>query len=74
MQNVYGTQSPQEPALELLARELQVSIDEVTSIYSVELSKLEVDANVKRYLHIFAIRKVRETLNQVSPEKRPFGS
>jgi len=67
----HSKQSHQEPALVFLARESQVSIDEVALLYENELSKLEVGARVQSFLPIFAIRKVREMLSQRNNGKRP---
>jgi hypothetical protein len=54
----------QGPAIELIARESQVSIDGVARLYTNELAKLEVGARIRGFLHIFALRKVREMLRQ----------
>ena len=54
----------QGPAIELIARESQMSIDGVARLYTNELAKLEVGARIRGFLHIFALRKVREMLRQ----------
>ena len=48
MYKEYDKQSSQEPALEFLARELHVPIDEVASLYNNELARLKADASVDR--------------------------
>src|ERR1019366_256103 len=64
----------QGPAIELIARESQMSIDGVTRLYENELAKLEVGARIRGFLHIFAIRKVREMLRQRDAGTRPIAA
>lgn len=61
--------SHQERAVEFLAQESHVSIDDVARLYENELAKLAVGAHTTSYLPIFAIRKVREMLHQHSTGK-----
>jgi hypothetical protein len=72
MHTEHSNQSHPEPALVFLARESQVSLDEVALLYENELSKLEVGARIQNFLPIFAVRKVREMLLQRSNGKRPL--
>jgi hypothetical protein len=58
--------SNHQRAIEFVARESQVPINEVAQLYEDERAELEVDARITRFLPIFAIRKVRETLRQRS--------
>ena len=60
------------PAIECLAQESQVSVDDVARLYANELAKLEVGARIRSFLPIFAIKKVREVLRLRSAEKRPI--
>jgi hypothetical protein len=56
-------QSQQELAVQFLAKESHVPIEEVRRLYGSEMAKLEVGARVRVFLPIFAIRKVRERLS-----------
>ena len=58
-------QSSEPRRIEALALESQVSIDTVLELYEDECAKLEAVAKVKSYLPIFAIRNVRERLDQL---------
>ena len=59
----YDTQSPQYPAVEFLAKELHMPVDDVASLYGKELAKLTIGARVTAFLSIFAIRNVRRGLH-----------
>lgn len=59
---MHDTQSPQDPAVEFLAKELHMPIDDVASLYGKELAKLTIGARVTAFLSIFAIRNVRTML------------
>ena len=48
----------------VLAAESHLPIDEVAQLYASELEKLAVGAHVTGFLPIFAIRNVREMLEQ----------
>ncbi len=50
-------------ALELISRKCHVSQKEVTRLYEDELAHLGADARITRFLPIFAMRKVEETLH-----------
>jgi hypothetical protein len=63
--------SHQQRAIEFLAQESQVPINEVAQLYEDERAELEVGARLTGFLPIFAIRKVREMLRRRSTGKRP---
>ena len=63
--------SHQQRAIEFLAQESQVPINEVAQLYEDERAGLEVGARITGFLPIFAIRKVREMLRRRSAGKRP---
>jgi hypothetical protein len=56
--------SPHERAIELLARESQVPVDQVAQLYEDARAQLEVGARIRGFLGIFAIRNVRKMLRQ----------
>ena len=56
--------SHHQRALEFLARESQVPVDDVALLYEDARAKLEAGARIRSFLGIFAIRNVRETLRQ----------
>jgi hypothetical protein len=74
MYTEHGKLFHQRPAIELLARESQVPVDGVTRLYENELAKLAVGARIRNFLHIFAIRKVREMLRQHDAGTRPLAA
>jgi hypothetical protein len=53
-------------AVELLAHESHVPIDDIAQLYGNELAKLEAGARIKSFLPIFALRNVRDKLRQRS--------
>jgi hypothetical protein len=57
-------ENPRRHAIEFLAREAQVPVDEVAQLYEDARTKLEVGARIKGFLGIFAIRNVRTTLRR----------
>ena len=61
-----GKKSHQQQAIEFMAQESQVPIDEVARLYEDERAELEAGARLTGFLPIFAIRKVREILRQRS--------
>jgi hypothetical protein len=69
MHGEHGKLFHQGPAIALLARESKVSIDSVARLYAKELAKLEIGARIRGFLHIFAIKKVREILLQHGANK-----
>ena len=56
----------QQRAIEFLARESQVPINEVAQLYEDERAVLAVGARITGFVPIFAIRKVREILRRRS--------
>jgi hypothetical protein len=59
-----STHSQRERAVEVLAQESRAPIDDVAQLYGKELAKLEVDARIKSFIPIFALRNVRDLLRQ----------
>jgi hypothetical protein len=51
-------------AIEFLARESRLPIDEVAQLYEDAHAELEVGARIKGFLGIFALRNVRTVLRQ----------
>jgi hypothetical protein len=60
----HKTQSDQYLGIEYLAKESHESIDNVSLLYGKELEKLSMDARIKTFIPIFALRNVREILDQ----------
>jgi uncharacterized protein DUF3562 len=65
----HSTGSHQQRAIEFLAQESQVPINEVAQLYEEARAKLEVGARIRSFLGIFAFRNVRKMLRQRSPGK-----
>ena len=63
--------SYQQRAIEFLAKESQMPIDEVARLYEDKRAELAVGARLAGFVPIFAIRKVREMLRQRSTGTRP---
>lgn len=61
-----GKKSSQERAIELLAQESQVPVDEVARLYNDEWTELEDGARITGFLAIFTTRNVREMLRRRS--------
>ncbi|MBC8120078.1 MAG: DUF3562 domain-containing protein [Burkholderiaceae bacterium] len=59
-----NTQANQQRVIEFLLRESKLPIDEVAHLYEDEIAELSVDATIKSFVPIFAIRNVQETLCQ----------
>ncbi len=66
-----GRKSSQERAIELLAQESQVPVDEVARLYRNEWAVLEDGARITGFVAILATRNVRETLRRRRIGKRP---
>jgi len=62
--------STHERAVEALARQAHVPIDQVAQLYAHELAVLEVGAHITSFLTILTTRKVREILRQRSHPAR----
>jgi Protein of unknown function (DUF3562) len=57
-------QSDQYLGIEYLARESHESIEEVAQLLKNEIAKLSIDAHIKTFIPIFALRNIRELLHQ----------
>ena len=55
-------ESQRQRACEFLARESQVSLDEVKRLYEDEWARLALDARMTDYLSVFTVRNVRNRL------------
>ena len=66
-----GKKSHQERAIELLAQESQVPVDEVARLYRNEWAELEDGARITGFVAILATRNVREMLRRRRIGKRP---
>ena len=62
--------SHDQRAIEFLARESQVPVNEVARLYENALAELGVGARIRSFLGIFAIRSVRKMLRERSPRQR----
>ena len=71
MPTTYSRESHHERAIEILARESQVPINEVARLYDDARAKLEVGARIRSFLGIFAFRNVRKMLRQRRSGKPP---
>ena len=56
--------SHQQQAIEVLARESQVPVNEVARLYEDARAELEIGARIRGFLGIFALRNVRKMLRQ----------
>lgn len=63
-----SARSHHQRAIERLARESQVPVNEVAQLYEDARTRLEVGARIRGFLGIFALRNVRKILRQ----RRPF--
>jgi Protein of unknown function (DUF3562) len=66
----HSKESHHQRAIEFLAQESQVPVNEVAQLYENARVKLEVGARIRSFLGIFAFRNVRKMLRQRSPESR----
>ena len=71
MPSPFSKESHHERALEFLAEESQVPVNEVARLYEDARAELEAGARVRSFLGIFALRKVRNTLRERSRGKPP---
>lgn len=70
-------QPDQTRIVALLAKECQMPIGEMATLYEHERAELAADAHITKYLHIFASRKVLEVLHQRALDQKipaPGGS
>ena len=70
MPTPFSKESHHQRAIESLAEESQVPLNEVVRLYEDARARLEVGARIKGFLGIFAIRNVRKMLRQRSPGKQ----
>lgn len=59
----------QQRIVALLAEECEVPVDDVAKLYEHEHAALAVGAHITNFLHIFAIRNVREILRNRRVER-----
>jgi hypothetical protein len=64
-----SNESHHERAIESLAEESQVPVNEVARLYEDARAELEAGARIRNFLGIFALRKVRKTLLERSRGK-----
>ena len=64
MQAMGAGRSGRESALKILARESPIPIEILEQIYECELTKLQADARISIFIHVCAIRRVRDILRQ----------
>ncbi len=64
MPGLVDRQPNQKHIVAALAAQCRVPINEVATLYEHERAVLAADAHVTKFLHIFAIRNVREMLSK----------
>ena len=69
MPTLFSKDSHHQRAIEVLAAESQVPVNEVAQLYEDARAELEAGARVRSFLDIFALRKVRNTLRERSRGK-----
>jgi hypothetical protein len=57
-------------AFDLIAKESQLAAADVAQLYAAELTRLTSDTHIAKFLPIFALRNVRESLRQRSGATR----
>ena len=62
MPSPFSKESYHERAIESLAQESQVPVNEVARLYEDARAELEAGARIKSFIGIFALRKVRKRL------------
>jgi len=70
MPTLFSKESHHRRAIESLAEESQVPVNEVAQLYEHAHAELEAGARVRSFLGIFALRSVRKTLLERS-HRRP---
>lgn len=50
-------------AIDSFAKEMNLSVDDVTALYEAVVAELAAKAKIDTYLYIFAMRDLRERLN-----------
>ena len=71
MLNTRESNGADRQLFESLARQADVSIDEVALLYVREKAELEANARVKGFLTVLAIRNVRRMLQERQPCRQP---
>lgn len=71
MPDPFSKESHHQRAIESLAEESQVPVDEVAQLYEDTHAELEAGAHIRSFLGIFALRNVRKTLRQRSRAEPP---
>jgi uncharacterized protein DUF3562 len=71
MSTVFSQESHHQRAIESLAEESQVPVNEVAQLYEHAHAKLEAGARIRSFLGIFALRNVRKTLRERSRAEPP---
>ena len=71
MPNLFSNESHHQRAIESLAEESRVPVNEVARLYEDARAELEAGARIRSFLGIFAFRNVRKTLRERSGGKRP---
>jgi hypothetical protein len=56
-------------AFELIAKESQLAVADVAQLYAVELTRLKSGAHIARFLPIFALRNIRDSLRLSAPAR-----
>ena len=69
MSTVFSQESHHQRAIESLAEESQVPVNEVARLYEDARAELEAGARIRNFLGIFALRKVRKALLERSRGK-----
>jgi Protein of unknown function (DUF3562) len=64
-------ESVKRRAIEFLATESKVPVDQVAQLYEKERAKLELGARVKKFLPIFTFRNVQLQLQLQLHQRRP---
>jgi hypothetical protein len=71
---LHDKQRDQKRIVALLAEESQVSAADVAILYEHVRAELALDARVTSFLHVFAMRNVREILRRHDADKHPVSS
>jgi uncharacterized protein DUF3562 len=69
MPNLSSKESHHQRAIESLAEESQVPVNEIARLYEDARAELEAGARIRSFIGIFALRKVRKTLLERSRGK-----
>ena len=71
MPTLFSKESHHQRAIESLAEESQVPVNEVARLYEDARAELEAGARIRSFLGIFALRNVRKMLRQRGRGKAP---